>query len=262
MEIKGLGQIHLKILEALKKNPEGMTIKEIREAVGVPPNEQELFSRRLRELYPYYNIDRIRAGVNTTYRYLGERINNDYDFDVISKKQRARVIIRDGARCQMCGKSPKDDSVKLHIDHRIPRDWGGKTEDNNLWALCSSCNEGKANLYATFENEQMKKIMQYKSVHRRIAELLHVNQGQWVDSDLICFVANAVSWQQDWQKRLRELRYFSLDIESRRVKREKRDVSEYRLNNWTELPEDITAEARKYEKARATRNKGRYPREP
>gem|GEM_PF-626876 len=250
------------ILNVLEANPQGLTLQELRQAAGVGPHEQGQFGRRVRELRAWYNLPCIKKNGKYVYILKGEKPNNDgFDPEPISPTQAARIRNRDGYRCQSCGKTPGEDGVKLHIDHKIPRSWGGSREDSNLWTLCSECNEGKKNLFASYDAEQMKQLMKYQSVHKRIAELLHMYQGQWVDSDLIEFVANAVDWQQDWQKRLRELRYpvIGLDIESRRAKRGTRFISQYKLNNWVVLPNDPSAASRHYEQERAKANRSKKP---
>jgi hypothetical protein len=155
----------------------------------------------------------------------------------------------------MCGRTVDDDQIKLHIDHKVPREWGGATEEENLWALCSTCNEGKRNYIASFDPELMKHVLSHESVHRRLVELLHSKLGDWVDCDLLEFVANFEDYQTDWRKRLRELRYFGLEIDTSREKRDRRTVSLYRLRNWAELPEDLSEAARRFEVVRAIRNR-------
>lgn len=62
---------------------------------------------------------------------------------------RLRFIImrRDNFKCKICGKSPATDTtVTLQVDHIIPWDKGGETEESNLQTLCSYCNVGKSNL--------------------------------------------------------------------------------------------------------------------
>jgi hypothetical protein len=67
----------------------------------------------------------------------------------IAKAQRFRILKRDDYRCQLCGRSPRDDAsqaavVRLHVDHKIARVKGGSNDDANLWTLCEACNLGKA----------------------------------------------------------------------------------------------------------------------
>lgn len=52
------------------------------------------------------------------------------------------VLERDGFRCQYCGGSSQD-GYTLHVDHRLPRSKGGKTDKENLITACSLCNRGK-----------------------------------------------------------------------------------------------------------------------
>ncbi len=69
----------------------------------------------------------------------------------ISHRLRALVLTRNGCTCQMCGMGAgdKDDEgrkVRLHIGHIVDRSHGGKDEQSNLRALCSTCNQGAKNL--------------------------------------------------------------------------------------------------------------------
>lgn len=251
-----LTAIHLTILELLTKNPEGLDIGQIR-ALGKIEGHQHL-DKRVRELYPLYEIATSHEGRRFVYKLIKKRDGDTYDYTAISKTIRAKVIHRDGRRCRMCGKTVDEDHVKLHIDHKIPREWGGPTSEENLWSLCSGCNEGKRNYFASFDPELMNTVLRHSSVHRRIAEILRMKQGEWVDCDLIEFVANFDDYQADWNKRLRELRYFDFQIDSRNRKVGRRTLSFYRLNNWPEnQPEDLSVAAREFEKLRAAANKAK-----
>lgn len=57
---------------------------------------------------------------------------------------RAKVLKRDDYRCCHCGKNPKEDEVKLHVDHIKAISNGGKTTIDNLQTLCEKCNLGKS----------------------------------------------------------------------------------------------------------------------
>ena len=52
---------------------------------------------------------------------------------------RAKVLLRDGARCRRCRTA-----VNLEVDHIIPVSKGGRTEESNLQALCRRCNRRKS----------------------------------------------------------------------------------------------------------------------
>lgn len=60
----------------------------------------------------------------------------------INWRLRAMVLMRDGARCQLCG-ADVGSGAKLHVDHIIPWSRGGETELDNLQILCEVCNIGK-----------------------------------------------------------------------------------------------------------------------
>ncbi|MEO7098825.1 MAG: HNH endonuclease signature motif containing protein [Luteolibacter sp.] len=252
---KPLAVIHREILELLRNHPDGLDIEQIRD-FGKIEGQQHL-DKRVRDLYPFFEISTSRHGKRYVYKLIRERHKEDYDYSTISKTLRAKVLHRDGRRCRMCGKTVDEDNIKLHLDHKIPREWGGLTNEENLWALCSGCNEGKRNYFSSFDSELMESILTHDSVHRRLAEMLHAKSGQWVDCDLLEFVANFEDYQTDWRKRLRELRYFGLDIETKNTKVEKRTLSNYRLNNWVELPRDLSDAARRFEVERAKENKKR-----
>jgi hypothetical protein len=61
----------------------------------------------------------------------------------INWRLRALVLIRDGARCQLCGASVQTGAT-LHVDHVVPWSKGGETELENLQILCEPCNIGKS----------------------------------------------------------------------------------------------------------------------
>lgn len=63
----------------------------------------------------------------------------------INWRLRAMVLMKDGARCKLCGATPQD-GVKLNVDHIIPWANGGETVFENLQILCEKCNIGKSNI--------------------------------------------------------------------------------------------------------------------
>lgn len=64
----------------------------------------------------------------------------------INWRLRAKVLIKDGCMCRMCGSSPmKNSATVLHVDHIIAWSNGGETVEENLQTLCEVCNIGKSN---------------------------------------------------------------------------------------------------------------------
>src|SRR5205814_1392075 len=104
-----------------------------------------------RGIYAHYIIKRFHTKGRFIYKYIGPRPEGSLDDAAISKTLRAKILHDYGERCQMCGRTVAEDHIKLHIDHKIPREWGGKTVAENLRPLCSKCNEGKKNYFATFD---------------------------------------------------------------------------------------------------------------
>ena len=250
----GLGKIHDQILALMREHPEGISEGEMRAALGIRPEEQVQFGRRRRDLHYYYQIDKKRLGKKTVYIYRGP-LDAPRDAAPIDLKNRALALHAAHGRCGMCGRTIEKDRVTLVVDHKIPRDWGGKTEPTNLWAICKECNQGKKNLFASVDSAAMRSAIRHDSVHVRIGELLKgAGVGEAVPSHMIDIVAN----QDEWRKRLRELRYLGWDITAIRTHLPGgRFQSAYRLEKFTKWPPDPTGWISRYERERAERNKQR-----
>jgi ATP adenylyltransferase len=65
------------------------------------------------------------------------------NFDPIPGSIRWRILRRAMGRCEACGISAAERA--LHVDHVIPRSWGGSNDTSNFQALCSTCNIQKLN---------------------------------------------------------------------------------------------------------------------
>ena len=190
------------------------------------------------------------------YQFDGERTSVT-DEGQIGSKLRAEVIHGAHGRCQMCGRTVARHRVILVIDHKKPRDWGGTNERDNLWAICEECNSGKKAFFSSLrvDSEVMKKSMGHGSVHVRIGELLKaVGIGNRTPSSLIEVVAD----QDDWQKRLRELRYpvigWQIDTQLYKDRFGKKQC-DYVLRTCRPWPQDPSGVIRRFEKEREERNK-------
>jgi hypothetical protein len=214
--------------------------------LGVPTEEQAQFGRRRRELHRYYRIEKVRQGRGTAYVYRGP-LDNPRDARRLNNKLKFEIIARDGKKCQWCGASPAPgNGVELQVDHKIP---GGPDTADNLWTLCRDCNHGKKDQFKNYDldPEALSGVIGHASVHVRIGELLK-RAGKPVPASLIAMVAN----QDDWKKRLRELRYLGWKIEPARGGRVAGRVQVmYKLDRWTDWPEEPTAEIRAIEKQRS-----------
>jgi hypothetical protein len=159
--------------------------------------------------------------------------------------------------CQMCGKTIAEDGIKLVVDHKKPRAWGGTNDRANLWAICNECNAGKKAYFSSLnvDPELMKIVTAHDSVHVRIGELLKaIGVGKRTPSSLIDVVAD----QDDWHKRLRELRYpvIGWDIEPFRYKGPSGKILvDYILKGYQSWPEDPTGAIRQFEQERQHRNR-------
>lgn len=60
----------------------------------------------------------------------------------LSNRLRFLVMKRDRYACQLCGRSAQQ-GYQLQVDHKLARSRGGSDELDNLWVLCSLCNNGK-----------------------------------------------------------------------------------------------------------------------
>jgi 5-methylcytosine-specific restriction endonuclease McrA len=210
-------------------------------------------NRRLRALRES-GIDVPAVHLNGDYRYplkgwreTGPRTGRPN----ISDKVEAQVLAPQ--RCAQCGKTPLEDGVKLVVDHKVPRQWGGGDEIENLQPLCERCNGGKQAWYATYDThaDQIREAILHDEVHRRIGELLKALEGEWVYTELIGIVASAQAYQEDYQKRLRELR--TLDWVIPHVKRHHEGArvrTYYKCVSWEPWPDGpIITEIRRREKA-------------
>jgi 5-methylcytosine-specific restriction endonuclease McrA len=169
----------------------------------------------------------------------------------ISRRIRAEVLAPQ--RCAQCGRTPLDHGVVLVVDHKIPQNWNGGDEIENLQPLCEDCNGGKRDFYSSHDAnaERIKKAIALDSPHMRIGELLLAFDGGWVPGDLIGIVASAQAYQEDWQKRLRELRTLGWKIEHQKRHNEGARIRTYYRVTHSEPwpPGDPGAEIRRREKA-------------
>jgi hypothetical protein len=131
------GAIHLRIIEVLKRFPEGASGGQIRQELekdGLRPEEQTHLDRRKRDLKKWFVIEKVQAIRETSgqsrkitlYKYIGlrKKVTDEAQIDI---KTRAQVIHAAHGRCQMCGRTIEKHGVTLVLDHKKPRDLGVRT---------------------------------------------------------------------------------------------------------------------------------------
>jgi 5-methylcytosine-specific restriction endonuclease McrA len=228
-----------------------LTMREIRDRLPALGSQEQL-DRRRRELNRYFVIEKPKGGTESRYVLVRAKPRSPEADMGISERDRAAVL-RHG-RCAMCGRTPLEHGVVLQVDHRLPKDWGGTDDLENLQPLCEECNRGKKNLFASYRAfaEEIRAAVSHDSVHVRIGELIKAFHPRPVRSDVIGMVASLPGdYQEDWQKRLRELRVLGWKIETSRQRENGRVCAYYRLveeRPWPAGP--IRAEIRRRERAR------------
>lgn len=225
------------------------TMQEIRaflaQELGEAPGQTD---RRVRELRDHFDIPAIRMGGKHRYKLVGwSKVKKDGARKTISGRLRAEVLAP--RRCAQCGRQPLEHGIVLVVDHKIPREWGGTDGRDNLQPLCDECNAGKQAFYGTYDvyADEIKAASAHPEPHGRIGELLKAFDGEWVPSSLIGVVASMQQYQEDWQKRLRELRLLGWRISSKRAKNTEAGRTEtwYRAEHWAPWPPgSIRAEVR------------------
>src|SRR5258705_1789090 len=204
--------------------------------------DQSQTDRRVRELRRYFEIEAARIDNGSRYVLRGWSATRPHSAGVaISLRRRAEVLAPQ--RCAQCGRTPLEDRVKLVVDHRVPLSWGGDNEPENLQPPCEECNAGKHDYFRSFEAhaEQIRAAIGYDEPQKRIGELLRAFNGGWVRSDLLGIVASAKNFQEDWQRRLRDLRFLGWDYQhEKRYDEGSRVWTYYRLTKSVAWPVSIS----------------------
>lgn len=106
--------------------------------------------RTIRYLHQKGFLVKVCKGV---YRYDPERVR-ERELEDFTPAQREEILKRDGYRCVICGKGPKE-GYELHVDHIIPKELGGKAEIWNGQTLCSVHNFRKKTYKQTETGKRM-----------------------------------------------------------------------------------------------------------
>lgn len=239
-------------LHTRRANPP--TMVEIRaDAAAENGESHSQTDRRVRELRGWFRLPAIRSGRQHVYVLEGRTDDVRTARSGISPKVRGEVL--SAKRCAQCGKTPSEDHVKLEVDHKIPHSWGGTADIENLQPLCTQCNHDKQAFYSSMNpyEEQIRAATQHMEPHRRIGELLKAFHAADVEvpAQVVAVVASMHQYQDDWQKRMRELRVLGWDYTTSKRKENGRMMSYYRLTRFTDWPDGIIrAEISRREKAK------------
>ncbi|MDO8617085.1 MAG: HNH endonuclease [Dehalococcoidia bacterium] len=245
-----LKDIHNRIIRVLREHPDGISIRGIRRELKLAGDEQQHLDRRVRDLDSSYNIRREQHGREINYVLVGQR-SEPLVADPVDLTTKARILHLSGGRCQMCGRS-LGEGIRLQVDHKVPREWGGPTVDENLWALCSECNQGKRNFFASITDERVQQAMLHPSVHIRLGELLKAFGNGRVPKAYLQIVAFT---HDDFEKRLRELREIGWRYRVEKRRESGRVRTFFVLEHWEPWPANPAAAIREGERAKKRRDK-------
>lgn len=230
-------QLYKYLYETRSTPPSMLEIRAHMEKVRGSSHAQQ--DRRVRELRRWFDINSVRIDGEHKYQLAGVARIQDREITTISGKVRAEVLAPQ--RCAQCGKTPLDDNIRLQVDHKIPQSWGGTNEIENLQPLCEQCNHDKQAFYSTLDGheEQIRRASSFEEPHKRIGELLKAfkEAGQEAPADVVGVVASMHQYQDDWQKRLRELRLIGWDYTFRKKKTDGRVRTYYTLTKTADWPE-------------------------
>lgn len=113
------------------------------------------WARRVRELredegYQIHSHNDDPTLKQGQYRLVSEERLPPRDKHAVDQTTRARILLRNGYTCQLCGAAAGDPDevhpgrkVRLHVHHVDP---DGETIDSNLQTLCNCCNDGLSNV--------------------------------------------------------------------------------------------------------------------
>jgi hypothetical protein len=211
--------------------------------------QQDDLPRRIRELRTWgYEIPfskKINAYVLKSDKPTGIK----RDTQAIPSRLAAQIRLNAHGTCQMCGRTIKEDGIRLDVDHRVPRHWGGQTEADNLWAICQECNISKQAFFATLPNSVMEKCMAPKEVWIRLGEALKAFEGRVCPRALL----ETVGQDDEWTRRLRELRDLGWIVRSVRDPDGKgRHAYAYTVLFWKPWPENVTVAIKAAQDSRNT----------
>lgn len=119
----------------------------------------------------------------------------------ISGKLRYAILQRDASKCRRCGKTVED-NIKLEVDHKLPVEWGGTNDPDNLWILCNICNGGKKHFFSDFDQEVMLEVSKEQNGYQRLYKLFLLMPNEIIEP----LKLEVISGIRDWTRTLRLIR--------------------------------------------------------
>lgn len=131
---------------------EECNIIRIREKYNKTRVKKKIKCKYCKKEFITYNLTKKYCNKKCNQLYNAKKYNNNINKYV---KLRFEIMKRDNFTCKYCGRNVIDDNIKIHIDHIIPKNKGGKEIYNNLIVSCESCNLGKGCVLLN-KNQEMK----------------------------------------------------------------------------------------------------------
>jgi len=132
-----------KILKRMEKNRSIVVTKKMKckncdeEFIWSSSQPNQIYcSKECQKEFYQNKVDKMKKGIMVTGN---GRYHNFY-------RLRFEIFKRDNFTCQYCGRNVREDGIKLHCDHIIPKSKGGQFVSNNLIASCEECNLGKRDI--------------------------------------------------------------------------------------------------------------------
>tara|TARA_R110001606_G_scaffold262210_1_gene410877 strand:+ start:60 stop:668 length:609 start_codon:yes stop_codon:yes gene_type:complete len=110
------------------------------------------FRQRVRDIKNKHNLQQIAAEQVLEKNSISPQFSaKDFYKSREWRHLRAKVLERYTCKCMMCGHSPKEHGIVIHVDHIKPRSTHPHLQlrEDNLQLLCEDCNLGKSNHYFT-----------------------------------------------------------------------------------------------------------------
>jgi hypothetical protein len=133
------GTIHLRIVDVMKRFPEGISATQIRRELkneGASPGDLNHLGRRIAELDEWFVIEKVTAQQASE----GKERRLMEESTRIGLGLRAQVLYTAHGCCQLCRRTIETHAITLVVAHKEPSDRGATNDCEDLWAICERCN--------------------------------------------------------------------------------------------------------------------------